>query len=96
MALYIAEHSHAAETCPAKNPEIAPMLLQLVSDSSARAHGLRIHADAVANGAHHLVLIMDGPNEKAVRDYLAPFGQVGSLTVTPASHCETVVARGSC
>jgi hypothetical protein len=75
---------------------MAPALLQLVSKANASQHGIQIHGDGVLRGAHHLYLIVDGPSEKAVQEYLAPFGMVGSLKVTPASHCEEVVARGSC
>ncbi len=75
---------------------MAPFLLQILSNENAKKAGLTIRADAVATGKHHLYVVVDGPSEKAVLDYLAPFGQAGSLTVQPASHCEDVVARGRC
>jgi hypothetical protein len=96
MPLYVVEHTHAASACPAQNPQIAPALLQIVSAANAARAGLTIRGDAVANGAHHLYLILDGPNAESVRRYFAPFGQLGTLEVSPASHCEQVVARGSC
>jgi hypothetical protein len=96
MALFVAEHRHAADRCPAKNPQFAPMLLGLVSNENAQKQGITIHGDAVANGAHHLYLIVDGPNEAAVRQYFAPFSMAGTLDVVPASHCEAVVGRGGC
>jgi hypothetical protein len=94
MPLFIAEHSHSAATCPAKNPQMAGGLLAIIHNADKA--GIKVHGDAVATGGHHLYLIVDGPSEKAVREYFAPFGQMGSLTVTPASHCEEVVARGAC
>jgi hypothetical protein len=96
MALYVAEHTHAAETCPAANPQMAGALLQVVSPTNASKAGIRIFGDAVANGKHHLYLIVDAENESVVRQYFAPFGQLGTLEVTPASHCEDVVNRGKC
>jgi hypothetical protein len=96
MPLFVAEHTHPAEQCPAKNPQMAPALLQLVSRANAAKYGLTIHGDAVTNGGHHLYLILEGPNADAVRTYLSPFGMAGTLDVHPASHCEAVVARGSC
>jgi len=96
MPLFIAEHQHANDRCPAGNPQMAPALLQLVSKANAEKQGIRIHGDGVVRGQHHLFLIVDGPSEKAVQEYFAPFGMVGSLKVHPASHCEEVVARGSC
>jgi hypothetical protein len=96
MALFVAEHRHAADRCPAADPQMAPFLLQLLSAPEAAKHNIQIHGDAVAQGRHHLYLIVDGPDERSVRDWLAPFGQAGSLDVVPASHCEEVVARGQC
>ncbi|HLM90831.1 MAG TPA: DUF3303 family protein [Thermoplasmata archaeon] len=94
MALFIAEHTHPGERCPAQNPQMAAGLLAIIH--SAGQAGIRVHGDAVANGGHHLYLIVEAENEKKVRDYFAPFGQMGTLKVTPASHCEEVVERGAC
>lgn len=96
MALFVAEHRHPAEHCPAENPQMAPMLLQLLSPPAAAQHGVKIHGEAVANGRHHLYLIVDAADEATVRTYLAPFAQAGSLEVVGASTCETVVGRGHC
>ena len=75
---------------------MAAGLLQIVSPQNAIQHGVTIHAEAVASGQHHLYLIVDAASAETVRAYLAPFAQVGSLTVTPASLCEEVVHRGEC
>jgi hypothetical protein len=96
MALFVAEHTHPADHCPAANPKMAPFLLQVLSNESASKAGLKIHGDAVAKGQHHLYVIVEGPNEAAVRQYLGPFAQAGTLEVIPASSCEEVVARGAC
>jgi Protein of unknown function (DUF3303) len=96
MALFVAQHTHPAETCPAKDPQMAGALLQIVDSGNAAKAGIKIHGDAVGNGTHHLYLIVDAANEGSVREYFAPFGQLGTLEVTPASHCEEVVGRGHC
>lgn len=96
MALFVTEHTHPAESCPARNPQMAGALLQIVSPANAAKAGIRIYGDAVATGGHHLYLIVEGANEGAVRQYFAPFGQLGTLQVTPSSHCEEVVKRGQC
>ncbi|MGA7861302.1 MAG: DUF3303 family protein [Thermoplasmata archaeon] len=96
MSLFVTEHTHPAETCPAKTPQMAAALLQIVNPSNAAKAGIKIHGDAVANGSHHLFLIVDATDENLVRQYFAPFGQLGTLKVTPASHCEEVVSRGHC
>ncbi len=94
MPLYVAEHTHPAERCPARNPEMAAGLLALIENASAA--GIKIHGDAVANQQHHLYIIAEAPNEQTLRTYFAPFGQMGTLTVSGASHCEEVVKRGAC
>jgi hypothetical protein len=96
MALFVAEHRHAADRCPAGNPQMAPFLLQILSSENAAKAGLKLHGDAVARGQHHLFVIIEGPNEAAVRQYLGPFAQAGSLDLIPASSCEDVVSRGTC
>jgi len=96
MAVYLAEHTHPAERCPAKNPPMAQGLLGIVSPDNARRNGITIHGEAVANGKHHLYLIVEGPSEEAVLAYFAPFRGAGSLTVSAASSCEEVVHRGAC
>jgi hypothetical protein len=94
MALFVAEHTHPAERCPAKNPQMAAGLLAILHNAGKA--GIKIHGDAVADHQHHLYVIADAPSEDAMKQYFAPFGQMGTLTVTPASHCEQVVARGAC
>ncbi|MGA8664922.1 MAG: DUF3303 family protein [Thermoplasmata archaeon] len=94
MALFIAEHTHPADRCPATNPQMAGGLLAIIANAGKA--GIQVHGDAVATGGHHLYLIVDAENATKVQDYFAPFGQMGTLKVTPASHCEEVVARGAC
>jgi len=94
MALFLTEHRHEAERCPAGNPQMAGALLALIGN--AAEGGLKVHAEAVTRGQHHLYVIVEGANADAVRRYFAPFGQLGTLTVTPASRCEEVVDRGAC
>ncbi|HTW40171.1 MAG TPA: DUF3303 family protein [Thermoplasmata archaeon] len=94
MPLFVTEHTHPAEQCPAQNPQMAQGLLAIIHNAGSA--GIKIHGDAVTNQQHHLYIIADAPSEEAVRKYFAPFGQMGTLTVTKASHCEEVVARGAC
>jgi hypothetical protein len=96
MGLYVVEHRHDADRCPAGDPKMAPFLLRILSPAAARDHGITIHAEAVERGAHHLYVVVDAANEQAVRDYLAPFGKAGTLRIVEASPCEEVVRRGAC
>jgi hypothetical protein len=96
MSLFVTQHVHSAESCPARNPQMAGGLLQIVNPANAAKAGIKIYGDAVTDGGHHLYLIVDAPNETVVRQYFAPFGQLGTLEIAPASHCEQVVERGHC
>ena len=96
MPLFVAEHRHSADHCPAGNPQMAPFLLQVLSVKNALKAGLTLRGDAVARGQHHLYVIIEGPTEAAVRQYLGPFAQAGTLDILPASSCEEVVGRGAC
>ncbi len=94
MSLFVAEHTHPAERCPARNPEMAQGLLAIIAN--ARKAGIKIRGDAVTDHQHHLFIIADADSAETIQNHFAPFGQMGTLTVTPASHCEEVVARGEC
>jgi len=96
MALFIVKHQHSAEKCPAGDPQIAPMLAQHVSKAGAQPFGVEIHGEGVVDGGHTLYLIVAAPDQQTVSEYMAPFGQMGSVEVLPASSCEQVVARAAC
>jgi hypothetical protein len=68
--------------------------LQLLG--SAPQRGITILAEAVVDGAHELDLIVDAPDASSVEGFMAPFAQMGTVSVRPASHCEQVVDRGRC
>ncbi len=96
MPLFVVEHKHAAETCPAGHPEMGPMLLKHVSPANATKFGVTIHSDAVIDGKHAYYLIVDAESEDNVREFMAPFAQAGTVEISAASSCERVVARGEC
>jgi hypothetical protein len=96
VALFIVKHHHSAEACPAGDPQIGPMLAQHVSKAGAGRFGIEVHGEGVVTGGHTLYLILDAPDQQRVTEYMAPFGQMGSVEVLPASPCEQVVARAAC
>ncbi|PWH18990.1 MAG: sulfite oxidase [Anaerolineae bacterium] len=96
MSLYFVRHQHSAERCPAKDPQMGSMLLQHLSPAQANRFGIQIHGDAVLDGAHTLVLILEAPDQAKVEAYLQPFQQAGTVEIFPASPCETVVERQGC
>lgn len=94
MPLFFVQHKHDAATCPAANAEVAPQLLQLLA--GAPAAGVTILAEAVVDGGHELNIVATAADAPTVEQFMAPFAQMGSVTVRPASHCELVVGRGFC
>ena len=96
MSLFVVQHQHAAAHCPAGNRELAPMLLQHLSPENTRQHGISIQGEAVVDNAHTLYLIAEAPSQERLQQFMAPFAQVGSVEVLPASPCETVIERGGC
>lgn len=96
MSLFVVEHRHAAESCPAGSREMAPMLLKHLSPENTRQHGITIQSEAVIDNAHTLYLIAEAPSKEGLQQFMAPFAQVGSVEVLSASPCETVIERGGC
>jgi uncharacterized protein with GYD domain len=96
MSLFVVEHKHSAETCPAGHPEMGPALVKHVSPQNAESFGVTVRGDAVVDGQHKFVLILEAENEEKVRQFMAPFYQAGSVEILPASSCEQVVERAKC
>src|SRR4030095_5933432 len=96
MALFVLRHQHAAERCPAQDPEMGAMLLNYLSRPSVRQHGVRIQGEAVVQGEHTLYLIVEAGDEGTLRAFMQPFQVAGSLDIYPASTCARVVASGGC
>lgn len=96
MALYFVRHQHSAETCPAQSPEQGNMLLSHLSPSNASKFGIGIRGDAVLDGQHTFVLILEANSQEQVEAFMEPFKQAGPVEISPASACETVVERAGC
>ncbi len=96
MSLFVVQHKHPAETCPAGHPEMGPALVKHIAPQNAASFGVNIHGDAVVDGQHTFYLIVDAENEGKVKDFMAPFYQAGSVEIWPASSCEQVVERARC
>lgn len=96
MALFVVRHQHAAESCPAKDPQMGQMLLQHLSGPNAAKAGISVNGEAVVNNEHTLYLILDADTQKSVQDFMSPFAMAGSVDVYPASTCSDVVGRGGC
>ena len=96
MSLFVVQHIHNAEVCPAGHPQMGPMLLQHISEGNAAKSGIKIRGDALLNGQHTFYLILEAPGTDKVQEFLSPFAHMGSVEIWPANACETVVNRGHC
>jgi uncharacterized protein with GYD domain len=96
MSLFFVQHKHDAEICPAKDPAQGSMLLAHISPSNARSFGIDIRGDAVLDGQHTFMLILEAENQAQIEDFMLPFKEAGNVDIWPASTCETVVSREGC
>jgi len=96
MSLYFIRHQHSDETCPARDPQMGAMLLSHISPLNARKFGVDIRGDAVLDGQHTFVLIVESDNRENIDNFMQPFKMAGSVDITPASTCEVVVERAGC
>jgi DMSO/TMAO reductase YedYZ molybdopterin-dependent catalytic subunit len=96
MALFIVRHQHAAERCPAADPEAGALLLNHLSRPNAHRHGVDIRGEAVVEGEHTLYMILEARDEERVRAFTEPFATAGTVEVYPASTCARVVSSGGC
>jgi Domain of unknown function (DUF3303) len=96
MSLYFVRHQHNAETCPAKDPAMGNMLLTHINPLNARKLGVQIRGDAVIDGQHTFVLILEAEDKQKIENFMQPFSMAGTVEIYPASECETVVERAGC
>ncbi|MBI3004488.1 MAG: DUF3303 family protein [Ignavibacteriales bacterium] len=96
MSLFIVQHKHSAENCPARDAQMAPMLLKHLSKGNAEQAGIKVLSEAVIDGGHSLHLTLEASDKESVDRFMQLFAQVGTVEIYPASKCETVVDRGSC
>jgi uncharacterized protein with GYD domain len=96
MSLYFVRHTHAAETCPAKDPEMGQRLVQHVTRTNAKKFGVDLLSDAVLDGKHTFVMILEAEHQTSIKKFMSPFAMAGSIEIIPASTCETVVDRQGC
>ena len=96
MPLYFVRHQHLPERCPARDPVAAQALLDHLDRGNAQRLGVSVHAEAVLDAKHVLVIIAETEDMSFLDDLMAPFRQAGTVEISAASTCETVVARHGC
>ncbi len=96
MPLYFAEHTHTADTCPTKQPEMMKMLGQHVTQRNADTYDIRILADVVHPGEHKMNMVLEAPSQEPVDRFMEPFGMVGTVAIKQVTTCEQVVESANC
>ena len=94
MPLFLVQHTHDANRCPARHPAMGEMLLKHLGGDNAAENGVTVHSKAMVDGLHTLFIVLESAEREIVDRFMAPFAQLGPVTVMPASSCEEVLARG--
>jgi hypothetical protein len=95
IALFVAQHRHPPDQCPA-SPGSGPLLLSRVSAATAARYGVTIEAEALIDGEHLLLLVVQAASQEAVERFLAFLPGPGCLRVLLACNAEEAVQRGGC
>ena len=95
IALFVAQHRHPPERCPA-SPGSGPLLLSSVSAATAARYGVTIEAEALVAREHLLLLVVQAASQDAVERFLAFLPGPDCLRVLPACSAEEAVQRGGC
>ena len=95
IALFVVQHRHPPDQCPA-SPGSGPLLLSRVSAAAAARYGVTIEAEALIDGEHLLLLVVQAASQEAVERFLAFLPGPGYLRILPACSAEEAVQRGGC
>jgi hypothetical protein len=93
--LFVAHHRHPPDQCPA-SPGSGPQLLSRVSAATAARYGVTIEAEALIDGEHLLLLVVQAASQQAVQRFLEFLPGPGYLRILPACSAEDAVQRGGC
>ena len=90
MPMYMVEHTHPAETCPAKDLEMVRQLSSHVSEENAAKYGVKILADFVREVDHTMILVLEADSPDKVTNFALPFLNAGPITVKAGETCDQV------
>jgi hypothetical protein len=95
IALFVAQHRHPPDRCPASSGS-GSLLLSRVSAAAAAHYGVTIEAEALMDGEHLLLLVVQAASQEAVERFLTFLPGPGYLQVLSACSAEEAVQRGGC
>ncbi|MGV9869989.1 molybdopterin-dependent oxidoreductase [Rhodococcus koreensis] len=96
MALFVVRHQHGETRCPAADPDTGAAMLNHLSRSRSRQHGVDIVGEAVVKGEHTMYMIVEATDVAAVDEFVKPLTSVGTAEIFPASTCARVITNGGC
>ena len=79
MPLFVVQHEHLPERCPAAF-ESGSALLAHISAATAARYGVAIQAEAVLDGEHRLLLVLEAASREQVERYVRFFGSKRVVT----------------
>jgi hypothetical protein len=88
MPQYLIQHTHTAETCPTKNPEMVRQLASHMTPANAAKYGVKILADWVNEPQHTVILVLEAASAENAAKFALPFLNAGSVTITAGVTCE--------
>lgn len=95
MALFVALHRHTPTDCVvAGKPSV--QLSTYISAAVAARYGVAILADAVLEGQHNLVLVVEAANRACVESFMGFFTRWGEVQIFSASSVDEAVTSGGC
>ena len=90
MGLYLVEHTHTAENCPTKNPNMVRQLSSHVTPANAQKYGVKILVDWVNDVEHRVVLVLETDSEDKAAKFARVFQTVGTLKISLGITCAEV------
>jgi uncharacterized protein with GYD domain len=91
--MYLIEHTHPAETCPARNPDMVRQLDAHVTDANAEKYGVKILADFVREVEHSMMLVLEADSPDKATNFALPFLMAGPITIKTGETCSQVARR---
>ncbi|HET7035369.1 MAG TPA: hypothetical protein VFI42_06780, partial [Thermomicrobiaceae bacterium] len=95
VPLFVVEHQHPPERCPAA-AEWGGMLLAHLSAATAARYGVAIQAEAIVAQPHRIILILEAAEREQIERFMRFYQRFGPVTISLASTSEAAVARGGC
>ena len=87
---YFIESRHNAESCPARNLEVARALREHISPTNLEQVGVTIHGDWATEPDHRLMFLIETESDYAAEFFAAPFALLGVVDVKPGPSAREV------